>query len=418
MTRPARAPERLRTTRIDGAGESVGSALLGSLRDRSSSETPLAQARDGSSETPLAQTRDGSNETPLAHAERIVVRMPNWLGDAVMATPGLRALRAHAPRAHVTLHLPEGLAPLFAGSAFCDAIVAMKGRPRGARAILREARCLRAAGPFDYGVCLPESHSSALLMRLSGVRRVGGFARGGRGVLLHDAIAAPSEWGRRRLVARELFVLTLLEALGCPADGTALELHASPEAERAAERLLEGVATGRMVGLAPGASFGPSKRWPAASFAALADRFIEAGESVVLLGASSERALVDRVVAAMRHPARSLVGETPLDVLPALLRRLSLLVSNDAGARHVAVACGVPTMVFMGPTALEKTGENLERVTVLTHDVPCRPCYQRECPVGHECMTGISVERAFAAATGLRETDAADVSDAPEARSE
>jgi len=339
----------------------------------------------------------------LADAARIVVRAPNWLGDLVMATPGLRALRKHVPDAHVTVQLPAALAPLLEGSPHVDAIVAMDGRPQGVRALWREARRLRAAGPFDYGVCLPESHSSALILRAAGVRRVGGFARGGRGWLLHDAIAAPAEWGRRRMVAREVFVLTLLERLGCPGDGTALELHATDAAERTAQRLLDGLGHGRrIVGLAPGASFGPSKQWPAASFAELADRFAEAGDDVVLVGSPGERDLVSRIGERMRHEARSLAGETGLGVLPAVLRRLSLLVCNDAGARHVAVACGVPTTVFMGPTALEKTGENLTQVAVLTHDVPCRPCYQRHCPVGHECMTGITPGRAFDAATRLR----------------
>lgn len=339
----------------------------------------------------------------LDAAERIVVRAPNWLGDLVMATPGLRALRRHAPSAHVTVQLPRALAPLLEGSPWVDRVVAMDGRPRGLRALRREARRLRAAGPFDYGVCLPESFSSALLLRLAGVRRIGGFARGGRGPLLHDAVAAPAEWGRRRLVAREVFVTTLLERLGCPSDGLGLELPVTEAGERAADRLLAGLGGGRaIVGMAPGASFGPSKQWPEASFAALADRFAARGDDVVWLGTASERALVERIRGRMRGPSRSVAGETPLGVLPAVLRRLALLVGNDAGARHVAVACGTPALVFMGPTALEKTGENLGRVSVLTHDVPCRPCYLRRCPIDHPCMTGITPERAWAAAETRR----------------
>ncbi len=339
---------------------------------------------------------------PLRDARRIVVRMPNWLGDVVMATPGLRALRRHAPDAHISVQLPGVLAPLLEGSPHVDAIVAMDGRPQGVRALRREARRLRAAGPFDYGVCLPESFSSALLLRWAGVRRVGGFARGGRSVLMHDAIEAPRHWGRRRLVAREIFVTTLLEALGCPDDGTALELHATAAATREAGRLLGATdPSGSIVGFAPGASFGPSKQWPEASFAALADRFAARGDVVVWLGAASERPLVERIRGQMRGESRSLVGDTPLGVLAALMQRLDLLVCNDAGARHVAVASGAPVVVFMGPTALEKTAENLERVVVLTHDVACRPCYQRVCPIDHGCMTGITPGHAWEAAKRL-----------------
>jgi heptosyltransferase-2 len=351
--------------------------------------------------------------TALADARRVIVRAPNWLGDAVMATPGLRALRAHAARAHIAVQLPAELAPLYAGAPFVDEIIAMDGRPRGVRALRAEARRLRERPGFDYGVCLPDSPSSALLLRLAGVRRIGGFARSGRGLVMHDVVRPPRAWGRRRMVARETFVLTLLEALGCPSRGHALELHTTAGEEAEAERLLAPIAAAattsdsassrRLVGLAPGASFGPSKQWPEAHFSELADALIDAGDRVVFIGSASERALVERIRAGMRHPSLSLAGLTPLGPLKAVLRRLELLVANDAGARHVAVAFGVPVVVFMGPTGLEKTNLNLERVEVLTHDVACRPCYQRRCRVeGHPCMTGIEPARAEAAARRLR----------------
>jgi heptosyltransferase-2 len=244
------------------------------------------------------------------------------------------------------------------------------------------------------------------------VRRIGGFARSGRGLLLHDVVRAPRAWGRRRTVARETFVLTLLEALGCPPLGHALELHTTAEEEAEADRLLAPVAgaaaAASLVGLAPGASFGPSKLWPAAHFSALADALALAGDRVVFIATEGERELVDRIQAGMRCESLSLAGDTPLGTLKAVLRRLSLLVCNDAGARHVAVAFGVPVAVLMGPTALEKTDRNLERAMVLSHDVPCRPCLERTCRVeGHPCLAGIEPARVLAAATRLRAAHAA-----------
>jgi heptosyltransferase-2 len=134
------------------------------------------------------------------------------------------------------------------------------------------------------------------------------------------------------------------------------------------------------------------------------DALERAGARVVLTGTPDERALCARVRAAMHRPALDLGGALGLGGLKALLRHARLLVANDAGARHVATALGVPVVLVMGPTSLEKTSRNLERTSVLWADVPCRPCYLRECPIDHRCMTRVEpsvvareAERAFAA---------------------
>jgi heptosyltransferase-2 len=118
---------------------------------------------------------------------------------------------------------------------------------------------------------------------------------------------------------------------------------------------------------------------------------------VILLGSPSERVLVARLRAAMRESANEMAGDMDLGLLKAVLRRCRVLVCNDAGARHVAVAFGVPCVVLMGPTSLLKTALNLEGVSVLEADVDCRPCYRRDCPTDHRCMTGIDPERAIEA---------------------
>ena len=312
----------------------------------------------------------------------ILVRGPNWTGDLIMASPGFRALRAGFPDARITLHVREALLPLVAGAPWFDAVRPVTSWRGGLRAQLGEARALRAGG-FDLGVCLPDSFSSALLMRLSGVRRVVGYARGVRRWLLHTRVAWPSE-----VIARERHVLGLVTALGCAELGTDLELFVTEEERAEADRLLPDDAAPLAV-IAPGASFGPSKLWPAESFARVGDRLAEEGAQVALAGTAGEASLTGRIASGMGAPALDLAGRLSLGGLKALLSRASVLVCNDAGARHVGVAFGVPAVVMMGPTALEKTNLNLERVRVWTADVPCRPCYQRECPIDHRCMTRI-----------------------------
>lgn len=325
-------------------------------------------------------------------AREILVRGPNWTGDLIMATPGFRALRAGFPDARITLLLRPELQPLVDGAPWFDAVWPLASHRRGAAALLREARALRRSARFDLGLCLPDSFESALLLRLAGVRRSVGYARGPRRALLHEAVPLPSRDGQRVIVARELHVLGLVEALGCPRRGTALELFVTDAEERAASDALRSRGVdpeARPALLAPGASFGASKLWPADAFAAVGDALAEQGAQVVILGAPSERALAGRVRAAMRRPVCDLAGVLGLGAAKALVRRARVLVANDAGARHLAVAFGVPCVVLMGPTALEKTNLNLERVSVLSAEVACRPCYLRDCPIDHRCMTRI-----------------------------
>ena len=325
----------------------------------------------------------------------ILVRGPNWTGDLVMATPGFRALRAGFPAAHITLHVEAKLAPLLAGAPWFDAVVPLRSGARGRRAVVREGLALRRRARFDLGLCLPDSIESALLMRVAGVRRIVGYASGVRSPLLHQRVAVPSGGGRRGLIARELHVLGLVEAVGCPPLGTQPELFVS-EAEQAEADAVLRAAGARpaepLALLAPGASFGPSKLWPVESFAAVGETLARAGARVVLTGSANERALCRRLGAALRGAALDLCGALGLGALKGLMRRARLLVANDAGARHVAVALGVPCVLVMGPTSLDKTPLNLERVSVLSADVACRPCYLRDCPIDHRCMTRVAPE--------------------------
>ena len=331
----------------------------------------------------------------VSDPHRILVRAPNWAGDVVMATPGLRALRERFPRAQLTLQIRAALAPLLSGAPWFDEVIDVASHGRGPARVLTEGRSLRGRG-FELGVCLPDSVSSALLMRAAGIRCVVGYARPFRGRLLHRAVPPLRGEDGDTMVAREHHVLGLVEALGGRADDTRLELFVTDaEAAEAAHALREHriAADDALAVLAPGASYGPSKCWPPGHFARVADVLTERGLRVVLVGAPSERGIAEAVVRAARKAPADLTGRISLGALKAVMRGAGMLVCNDAGARHVAVAFGVPVVCLMGPTSLEKTNLNLERVTVLAADVACRPCYHRVCPIDHRCMTRIQPTR-------------------------
>lgn len=356
-----------------------------------------------------------SGPAGAARAARILVRCPNHVGDVVMSTPGLAALRAAHPDAEIVAQLPGPLAPLLEGAGLVDALWSLPPRSAGRGALLREARRI-AAHRFDLGIAIPESISSALLMRLGRVRRVVGFARDPlRRGLLHVCVPADPAWGRRRLVSRERFVLRLMEAAGAkPVDGPPRLVLATTADEAARLDAAAGpfglsrtaLASVRPVVIAPGAGFGDAKCWPPESFGALADALMGRGATVVLVGAPGEHERILAVRRAMRRAPIVLDGVLDLGALKVLLRHARLLVANDAGTRHVAAAFGIPSVVFFGPTTVAKTPDNLERVAVLETAHACRPCYRRHCPIDHRCLRDVSVGSAVEVALRLVEQGA------------
>ncbi len=313
-----------------------------------------------------------------------------------MSTPAFRALRARFPRARIDAQVRAGLEPLLRGTPWIDRVRPLNSHRRGARAWLADVWALRA-DRYELGVCLPDSFSSAWLMRAGGVRRIVGYAGQGRSGLLDRAVPRPDV----RFVPRERHVLGVVAALGADPGDTRLALFLEPGERRDVDRRLarSGVAgDARVVVLAPGASFGPSKHWPVESFARVGDALARDGCAVVVVGTRAEAAIVGKVVSGMRARAVAFAGSLDLAGLKALVDRARLVVCNDAGTRHIAAAFETPCLVMMGPTSLEKTACNLDHVEVFTADVSCRPCYERHCPIDHRCMRDIPVDAVVAAA--------------------
>jgi heptosyltransferase II len=316
----------------------------------------------------------------------IVVRGPNWLGDTVMALPALRALRAGRPAARITL--AGRWAELLAGQAVADVLLPY---PRPARERGRFNRALGATGA-DLAILFPSSLESALAARRWRARRRLGFDADTRGPLLTDAIPLPIP--RQHQVDE---YARLLEPLGVhvPDRTPTWTLAVDREADRAVEALLGEVGLGgrpRIVGLHIGAAFGPSKLWPAESFARLAAQLAAAHLAPLLLGSPADRETADAVIAASRCPPASLVGRDRPALLPRLFSRLQCLVSGDTGVAHLAAAVGVPTVTLFGPTDPRLTAPRGAAARVVSHPTACAPCFLAECPIEHGCLRGIEAD--------------------------
>ncbi|MEZ6194424.1 MAG: lipopolysaccharide heptosyltransferase II [Planctomycetota bacterium] len=343
--------------------------------------------------------------TPL---RRILVRCPNWVGDVVMATPAIRALRLAHPEARIDLAIKRYAAPVLAGWSRIDGIVELGPElGRGMRRVLRTARLYRA-GDYDAILLLTNSLGTALEARLAGIPRRVGYAGEGRSPLLTERLprGPKTRFGYREPEPMVDFYLRAAERLGARADDLRYELEARPEDEAFARAWLERHDLGDrpLIGLNPGAKFGSSKLWSPERFAAAADALVhETGGVAVVLGGPGEEPLLADIAGRMKErvvdSGRDLV---PLGPLKALLPHLALLVTTDTGTRAMAQALGVPTVVVMGATHPGWTARNLERSRVLIHDVPCGPCHLKTCPQPtHRCMDLISVPEVIAAARGL-----------------
>jgi heptosyltransferase II len=329
----------------------------------------------------------------------VLALAPNWLGDVVMCTPALRALHRRFPDAALTVAGRPSACAALDRLPWIDRFETMPERP-GPVDLVRTARRLRHAA-WDLTVVFPHSFRAALLAFLTGSASRIGYSRNGRAVLLSAAMAPHMENGRIAPVYMGTEYLDLVRALGCEDDGQGLELHADPMLVKALGAELQG--DGPLVGLAAGAAFGPSKRWPAEYYARVADLLAkEAGARSVILTGPGEEETRRAVLSAAKTPIlQPDSGRPTIATLKAVVSQLDLLICNDSGPRHVAVAFHVPTVCIMGPTSPRYSESPHERGHVLRIDVDCGPCQKPVCKTDHRCMRGIPPERVVNAALDL-----------------
>ncbi len=336
---------------------------------------------------------------------RILVRLPNWVGDVVMATPALRAIRMHWPKAHLVALVRDYAASLLNEHPRVDEVWSLSEREeRGPRQAWKLGQRLKK-GDFDLGILFTNSWTSALPFWLGRVRARVGYRGDLRSPLLTHPIPPLQKQVRKQPVPMPRLYQTVLDHLGIAAAGPEYELRATSAASDAVERKLRrfGVKDGApLIGLNPGARFGASKLWPVEEFGALARQLHGAGFTPIVLGAANEIPLIHAVAAASGGLALATSSECfELAELPALCLRLRGFVTTDSGPRHIANWAGVPTVVVMGPTHPGWTDWNMETTRVLRRDVPCGPCHKKICPLDHRCLTMIPAQEAFAVLTAL-----------------
>ncbi len=324
---------------------------------------------------------------------RLVVRLPNWLGDAVMAIPSLVAVRTAFPQAHIALAGEPSVLPVFEEESAVRPQQLIAINKAKAPHVLRE-------GAFDTILLLTNSFRTAWVARQSGIPARWGYAAGARGPLLTKAIGRP-----REAVHQSEYYVRLVRGMGLEVDASSLPQLAVTESTRMrAARLLErhGLTPGAaVVGFAPGAAYGHAKRWPPDRVARVIERLSrERGVRSILVGTAGDREAGRAIESTLPSDIGvvNLIGRTDLRLLMGAIRACRAFVSNDSGAMHLAAALGVPVTAIFGPTN-ERATAPVGDHDVILKQVFCRPCMLRECPIDHRCMKRISEEDVYGAVT-------------------
>jgi heptosyltransferase-2 len=339
----------------------------------------------------------------------ILVVCPNLIGDAVMATPALRALRERYPEARIVGLTRPVVGEVLAGSPWFDERVDYDPRSRQAAvrlpAVVARLRPLRP----DLAVLLPNSFRSAWVAWLAGARRRLGYARGGRGLLLTDRLTPPRDpLGRYIPTPAVEYYLALARFLDCPVRSVRTELYVTSDEHARAEAAWRslGIDTEQpVVCLNTGGAFGPAKNWPIPHFITLARRLAQEHEVwVVVLCGPAERDHARAIARGADHPRVVSLADQPPSVglTKAAIARSALLITTDSGPRHFAGPLGVPVVSLFGPTHIAWTRTYHPNAVHLQHRVPCGPCQRPICPEGHHrCMVDLLPETVLTAAGRL-----------------
>jgi len=337
----------------------------------------------------------------------ILVRAVNWIGDAVMSTPALMAVRETYPKARITLLANPMVGQLLQGHPAIDRVLVFdrKREHRSLSGRLRLARQLKDE-QFDLAIILPNSFDSALIPWLARIPQRWGKASDGRSLLLTRRFHEQNPPQDRHEVE---YYRDLLRSFDISAMQSKPLLVATLQEDDAAAALLatHGIpAEAILLGINAGASFGSAKRWYPERFAAVAKRLAEAwGARIILFGGPDEVEIVAEIEQKLQGLCLNMAGKTSVRQMMALIKRCNFFVTNDSGPMHIAAAFGVPLVAIFGPTDHVGTAPCSDKAAIVRQTVDCSPCKLRSCPTDHRCMLAVTVEDVVQAAQSLYEVN-------------
>jgi len=323
---------------------------------------------------------------------RILIRAANWVGDAIMTTPVIRAVRINYPQAHITVLAKPWVVPVYETNPHVDEVMVYEntGRHRMGMGTLRLAKDIRQKN-FHLAVLMQNAFEAALLVFLAGVPERLGYNTDGRSLLLNRCIKMNPVLKKRHLIDYYIGILT---GAGLKSQGRELELYPEIKDREWAKGFLEdqrGLSS-PVIGINPGATGGTAKRWFPERFAELAKTlFQEYGTPILIFGGPADHELGENVSAMVPGCCINMAGKTSLSKAFALIGACDLFVTNDSGLMHAAAALNVNQVAVIGSTDYIATAPANTNSLMVREPVHCSPCLKDECPIDHRCMTRVSV---------------------------
>ena len=336
--------------------------------------------------------------------QNIIIFCPNWVGDVVMATPFFDSIRSNYPNAVITCVVRKYVKGVIEDCPWFDRLIPCNDKTiKGFFKVLREIRSIKP----DISILLSNSFRSALLARLGFSRKVFGYRRGGRSLLLTGGPEPAADKNGYLPMPMQDYYMQICKWMHLDISAAVKPaLFISESLKKKGKRLFVkyGIEQNDMlIGINPGAKFGSSKCWPPVYFARLAELLIKKWDCKILLFTGPGEDIIAETI--IKESSAKIINTGPdkvdLALLKYLVQNCSLLITNDTGPRHYAVALDVPVLVIMGPTDHRYTSANLEKTLVLRKDLDCSPCHKPVCPKGHECMLLITPENVLQAAKHL-----------------
>jgi heptosyltransferase-2 len=337
-------------------------------------------------------------DNKLKSINNIIVRCPNWVGDIVMATPVFECLRSNFPDARIHAFIRTYARGIIEDSSWFDSINDCNDKKfHGFMGVINEIKTLKP----DMAILLPNSIRSFLTAKLGGVKLIYGYRRNLRTFFMSGGPKPARRDHGIKPVPMVDYYMEICRYLGLKiSENPKPSLYISGILQKKGESILQqyGISEkDRLIGLNPGASFGSSKCWPPENFAKLAELIEkEMFSRIILLVGPGEEEIAKAIV----YKSRAKIIDTSRNILDLaelkpIIKRCSLLVTNDTGPRHYAVAFDVPVVVLMGPTNPVYTAANLDRTIVVREEMDCSPCHKKICPTDHRCMRDITPEKVF-----------------------
>jgi heptosyltransferase-2 len=350
----------------------------------------------------------------INNIHRVVVRAPNWVGDAVIAVPALRELRRVLPQAHITLVSRSGAADIFIDADFVDEVLIYDRS--GLASVWNQARQWRQRN-FDLALLFQNAFEAAAIAFLSGTPARIGYDTDRRGFLLTHSLRSPAWQDERHESFYYLNLVAGLEPIFSAQTRSEItkprfDLYVSEDRKQKAVRFLneQGALRGApLIVLCPGSINSRAKRWPAERYAELADRWADTGANVALIGSPGELEVSRQVCEHARRQPIVLTGQTTVGEATAIISIADVLITNDTGPAHIGAALRTPTLVIFGPTNPLTTYPLSDVAEIIRHAPDCAPCMLRDCPIDHRCMTAITPADVFERASILMSQRRAEV---------